>query len=185
MGRLSRTEAIARGLLRHYLPNATFAFNIRPTTRPGAKSWQSAQARRFDIERQGLELDVYVPTWRTAFEIQGIQHGRPVDFFTKGDFQVFLDQQERDDRKVELCRKQSIELHALTIFDLCPEKFDPFIKRLMSKHGLYEQYRRTTPPRSLYVQAKKLADAKAVGHQSQATRTVWQSLWEKITRSIA
>ncbi len=68
MGTLSHTERIARGLLKHYMPNERFVFNCRPEWLMNPKTGNA------------LELDIFAPDLKLAWEIQGVQHGR----FTPG-----------------------------------------------------------------------------------------------------
>lgn len=46
-------------------------------------------------------IDVLLPEWRIAIEYQGEQHVRPVEIF--GGAAAFATQQERDQRKRQLC----------------------------------------------------------------------------------
>ncbi len=179
MGRLSKTEAVARGLLRHYLPDVRQHHNIRPTTRKGAKAYQIAQAKRFGFDLDNLEGDIYLEDFRTIVEISGIQHGRPVKFFHRKP-DDFENQLERDRRKVELCRAQGIELYRLTAHQLVQREFEPFIRDLMKRHNRYEHYRRTTPPRVLYVQAEKLSRQKAPQAAETTVEPLWLPIWRRI-----
>lgn len=53
-------------------------------------------------------LDVYIPELQIAFEYQGIQHSKPVDFF--GGEEAFVKTKERDERKSLLCKKNNVKL---------------------------------------------------------------------------
>lgn len=53
-------------------------------------------------------LDVYVPSLKTAFEYQGIQHFKPIEYF--GGEKSFIELQERDSRKAHLCQKNGIRV---------------------------------------------------------------------------
>lgn len=180
MDRTSHLELTARGLFKHYLPQLTYAYNIRPTKKPGAKRWQVAQANKYGFDLDGLEGDIYIEEWRTIIELQGNQHKREVEFFTKGDNQVFQNQIERDSRKIALCRKQNISLYHAEIFDLLPYRFEPFIKQLMKEHGLYDKFNRTTPPRMLYAIADRLSHAKIKTKNSRPYRK--PGLWPLLQR---
>lgn len=56
----------------------------------------------------GLELDIFLPNKKLAFEYQGIQHSTPVNFW--GGQEQLLRQQENDKRKKILCISQGIVL---------------------------------------------------------------------------
>ncbi len=53
-------------------------------------------------------LDVYIPSKKTALEFHGEQHDKPIDFF--GGEEGFMATQERDIRKMKLCKKYGIRL---------------------------------------------------------------------------
>lgn len=55
-----------------------------------------------------MHLDVYVPELKIAFEYQGKQHEKPVDFF--GGKETFKKQKKRDKKKKKLCDKHEVEL---------------------------------------------------------------------------
>ena len=58
-------------------------------------------------------LDFYIPKYKCAIECQGIQHFKPVPFFTKN-YNVselgFEEIKERDDNKKNLCEKNGIKI---------------------------------------------------------------------------
>jgi hypothetical protein len=58
-----------------------------------------------------LELDGYNEELKLAFEYNGIQHYkyRP-DYFHKGGEHLFIDQQERDKIKIQMCNKLGIKV---------------------------------------------------------------------------
>jgi hypothetical protein len=57
---------------------------------------------------QRLELDVYLPALKLAFEYQGQQHFRPIELF--GGAEAYRKQVERDQLKRDLCVKNNIVL---------------------------------------------------------------------------
>ncbi len=57
---------------------------------------------------KGLELDIYVPNQRVAFEYQGVQHFKAVNHWG-GDETLQLTK-KRDDRKKRICKKNGITL---------------------------------------------------------------------------
>lgn len=149
MGRLSNTERIVRSLLNHYMPHEKVAFTIRPEWLVNPKTGSA------------LELDLYLPDLKQAWQITGIQHSR----FTPGLQDTnddFFKQLDHDILKVNVCRNRGIALYRLTILDLTRPRFEPFIKQVMKDHGKLEQFNRTPPPRVLYAQAERLSHARAV-----------------------
>jgi hypothetical protein len=142
---LSKTESVARALLRHYLPRERFQYNVRP-------DWL-----KYPPTGRNLELDIYLPERHIAIEIDGVQHGRYIAGMQK-DFTYFITQQRRDMFKLEACQHRGVTLYRLTSFDLTQRRFEPFIRQLMTE----SEWRRTTPPLHLYKQAEKLSRMKAV-----------------------
>lgn len=59
-----------------------------------------------------LELDIYIPSLKIAFEYQGQQHFNPVAHW--GGKEALRKTQERDSRKKKLCRENYIELIIFT-----------------------------------------------------------------------
>jgi len=53
-------------------------------------------------------LDIFIPSEQIAIEYHGRQHFEPVDFF--GGKDAFLKNQQRDKRKLHLCRKNNVLL---------------------------------------------------------------------------
>jgi hypothetical protein len=94
---------IAETALYHSIRSAFPALTVRHRAQPG---WLGRQ-----------HLDVLVPDLALAFEYQGEQHDRPVEFF--GGESTFLQQQERDRRKRRLC-----ELHGVRLVEV-RDGYDP------------------------------------------------------------
>ena len=65
---------------------------------------------------EGLQLDGYCPGLCLAFEYQGEQHYHPENYFHFGDLSSFHAQEDRDARKVALCRKNSVRLLIVPCF---------------------------------------------------------------------
>lgn len=58
---------------------------------------------------KNLELDMYNPELRLAFEYQGVQHRKYTPFFHKT-YTDFVDQIDRDTYKVKVCKAHGIDL---------------------------------------------------------------------------
>ena len=56
----------------------------------------------------GLELDIYIPDLKTAFEYQGIQHYRPITGW--GGQKAFEELKSRDAQKASMCKQLGIHL---------------------------------------------------------------------------
>jgi hypothetical protein len=61
-----------------------------------------------DVWLEGLILDIYIPDMKLAFEYQGKQHYKPIDFF--GGVSVLEENQLRDEQKAELCGGNGVNL---------------------------------------------------------------------------
>ena len=60
-----------------------------------------------------LRLDFYLPDYKIGIECQGIQHFEPTDFGGKGEKwaeKQLIESKKRDNKKLELCKKQGIKL---------------------------------------------------------------------------
>lgn len=55
---------------------------------------------------EGLELDIFIPELKLAFEYQGQQHFHPIEAW--GGEKALLDLQERDRRKAMICKEKGI-----------------------------------------------------------------------------
>ena len=64
----------------------------------------------------GLQLDGYNPELRLAFEYHGAQHYEPDNYFHFGDVTKFHGQQERDNRKEQLCAQAGVRLLVVPYF---------------------------------------------------------------------
>ena len=65
---------------------------------------------------EGLQLDGYCVELSLAFEYQGEQHYDPKNYFHFGDISSFEAQQERDARKVMLCKAEGVRLVLVPYF---------------------------------------------------------------------
>ena len=142
---LSKTEATARALLRHYLPREQFVYNSRP-------DWL-----KYPPTNRNLELDILMPDRNVAIEVDGAQHGRHIPGF-QPTFLDFVVQQRRDMYKLEACALRGMTLYKLTSFDLTQRRFEPFIRQFLTE----SEWRRTSPPLHLYRQAEKLSRMKVI-----------------------
>ena len=79
-------------------------------------------------------LDVYIKELRIAFEYQGLQHFKPVDFF--GGEKAFLENIRRDKLKKEKCKKENVILYEVEPgynFDDIVSTIDNHIKSISKK----------------------------------------------------
>ena len=74
----------------------------------------------------GLQLDIPYYHYDFAFEVQGEQHDKYIEFFHKGDPNNFIKQQEQDQLKKELYEENSIVLKYIWYYE------DPHI--IISEH---------------------------------------------------
>lgn len=71
---------------------------------------EAVRTRYRGRELNGLELDVFVPERRLAFEYQGDQHFRKLSHWHGSGDSGFLAQQARDQKKKELCQRLGYDL---------------------------------------------------------------------------
>lgn len=70
-------------------------------------------------------IDIYFPDLNLGIEYQGAQHLRPVDFF--GGEEAFKMQQQRDQKKIDLCKKNRCKLiHVFENYDIENLKLEIF-----------------------------------------------------------
>ena len=86
----SKSEHLCRDIFEKYLVEEF------PTKRP---EWL-----------EGLELDGYNEEVNIAFEYNGIQHYEYNEFFHRGDYERFEEQQARDLKKYRICRERNVDL---------------------------------------------------------------------------
>jgi len=79
----------------------------------------------------GLELDIYIPSLKLAFEYQGEQHFYPLDVW--GGKKALQDLRFRDTRKVEICNNLNISL--ITI-DYTEPLAEDYIRKILIENGL-------------------------------------------------
>jgi hypothetical protein len=76
-------------------------------------------------------IDIYLPSYNLAIEYMGKQHYEPVDYF--GGEKAFIENQERDKRKAELCARMNVNLvyvtHDEDIGSRARDIFDQYGKR--------------------------------------------------------
>jgi hypothetical protein len=77
---------------------------------------------------RSLELDIYIPEFKMAIEIQGAQHFRPLKFF--GGESAFIEQQKRDNLKRKLCAENNV---CLIEYDLRQGRDHHTIKQFLQR----------------------------------------------------
>ena len=126
----SKLQDYMASLLIEHLPNATLYENHRPL-------WlMSPDGTR-------LELDFFIPTLRTAFEVQGGQHDQYVQHF-HGSPEGYAAQLERDEAKRTICEASGIRLveirseqeALLAVGEICDEAiadaYPPLVAKAMA-----------------------------------------------------
>jgi len=79
---------------------------------------------------EGLELDIYIPSLKLAFEYQGQQHFQPLQVW--GGQKALQDLRVRDARKVEICNNLGIKL--ITI-DYTEPLVEDYIRKIFIENG--------------------------------------------------
>lgn len=92
---ISIGEQALRSIVADAWPGGDWQFNTRPAFLIGKR-------------KHPLELDIYSPTLKLAFEYNGAQHYRPLDGQAN-----FASQQSRDATKRKLCAKEGVLLISL------------------------------------------------------------------------
>ncbi len=77
---------------------------------------------------EGLELDLYLPARRLAFEYQGEQHFTPIKAW--GGEEALVQLQARDARKADICRRAGVELITIAYHE--PLSEDHILQRLIA-----------------------------------------------------
>lgn len=161
---VSRTEQLARDLMRHYHPELKLVFGVRP-------AWLQNPATG-----HALELDIFIPGLQSAIEIQGTQHYRHTPGLqdTPADFQKQLD---HDSLKVALCAEWGVRLYHLDAYRMTRREFPKFLRRFEQDNRLLPS--RAGEPTELYAIADRLSRRKIQPvKQEYIQPSIWQSLWE-------
>jgi hypothetical protein len=90
-----------------------------------------SHASPFWLGRQ--HLDVFIPELNLAFEIHGLQHRKPIDFF--GGVEAFEKNKERDERKKKLCDRKKVKVVYLHDYESDKEIKDKIIKAIKMRLG--------------------------------------------------
>lgn len=72
-------------------------------------------------------LDIYIPALKLAFEYQGLQHSKPIDFF--GGEKAFIENQKRDNLKKQKCKQAGVYL-----IEVYPDYDFEYIKNIINQH---------------------------------------------------
>jgi len=81
-------------------------------------------SNHFSISWLGKQhFDIYIPNLKLAIEYQGLQHDKPVEYF--GGETAFIKQQQRDKKKINLCRRHGVKIlyvrEGYKFEDICDE----------------------------------------------------------------
>jgi hypothetical protein len=104
-----------------------------------------------------LRLDIYIPTYKLGFEYHGRQHFFYSSLF-HGSPEDFAESQARDERKMEICREQSIALVVFRFTDKLTE--DSVYERILASLESTPYVREEKPSRykgNAYYEARKEA----------------------------
>lgn len=85
-----------------------------------------------------LQLDGYNEELKIAFEYNGEQHYKVVDFFFKNGEKDLIKQKKRDEIKKQLCKKNNINLIIIPYWDK-KNKYE-IIKNKLEEFGFYKQH---------------------------------------------
>ncbi len=80
---------------------------------------------------EGLELDIYIPSLKLAFEYQGQQHFHPLRVW--GGQKALQDLRVRDTRKAEICNNLGIKL--ITI-DYTKPLVEDYVRKILIENGI-------------------------------------------------
>lgn len=72
-------------------------------------------------------LDIYIPDLKLAFEYQGLQHSKPIDFF--GGEEAFLKNKERDELKKQKCKQAGV-----CLIEVYPDYDFKHIKNIINQY---------------------------------------------------
>lgn len=111
----SKLEEEVYAYLRDILPEYEFEYNARPDFLKNVNT------------NHNLELDFYCKELKLAIECNGRQHYEYVEFFHK-DREGFTAMKERDEMKIDLCKKNSVHLIIIK-FD-CNNKYETLKKEI-------------------------------------------------------
>lgn len=82
-----------------------------------------------------LELDMYNEDLNLAVEYNGIQHYKYINFFHKTN-DDFVKSQERDDRKIKLCKQKNVNLLVIPYCDVTEETLFEYILDLLVDNNI-------------------------------------------------
>ena len=104
-------EACSKGRLRSF----TMPPEVREIEEKLLKKYSNLEIIFNDRKQIGYELDIFIPSLKLAFELNGIYHYEPI----YGNFK-FRQIQERDANKFQLCHQNNI---SLCIIDTSSQKY--------------------------------------------------------------
>lgn len=161
---ISKTEQLARDLMRHYHPEQEQTYGYRP-------DWL-----RNPATGHCLELDIWFSDLQSAIEIQGTQHYRHTPGLqeTSDHFQRQLD---RDGLKSKLCQEWGVKLYHLDAHRMTSKEFPKFLRQFEIDNRLMPS--RADYPAHLYETAARLARRRVIAKQQpQVEQSIWRAFWE-------
>jgi very-short-patch-repair endonuclease len=81
--------------------------------------------------KKKLQLDFYLTDYNVAIECQGRQHFEIINEF--GGEKIFMETQERDEIKKQVCEKHGVKLFYVNYNDNVKEKLDEILSYIKTK----------------------------------------------------
>lgn len=163
VGVISRGQQILTQWIKTYLPLEEVLINHRP-------DWL-----------EGLEIDIYLPKMKVAFEFQGAQHYVETFGVSPGP------QMDRDRRKVWMCKRRGVSIHTVTAFDLTRSTVRRLgLATLHSKHQARHAVELTRPSDEVFSRLMRVSARYQLALRridQVTTRNVRSRAVKKVTRN--